>query len=127
MTDSPPSDIVQSQQSGTRENRGVQRIKCRISVAYSLESTPRAAQRIEPFRWGTLEDISERGVCFHARDRFTIHNIITLYLKLSDQSNGIKMLGKIVWMDTTLDEFTRLGVQFIGNLPSDWRRLLGGN
>jgi hypothetical protein len=105
----------------------VQRIKCRISVAYSLESTLRAAQRIEPFRWGTLEDISERGVCFHARDQFSLHNIITLYLKHSDQSNAIKMLGKIDWMDNTLDEFTRLGVQFIGTLPSDWRRLLGGN
>lgn len=127
MTDSPPPDIVQPQQSGTRENRGVQRIKCRISVAYSLEATPHVQHRIEPFRWGTLEDISERGVCFHARDRFTLQNIITLYLKLSDQSNGIKMLGKIVWMDNTLDEFTRLGVQFIGTLPSDWQRLLGGN
>lgn len=103
--------------------RSAERIKLDISIAYSLEAYPPQGRKAQ-YRWGTLIDISERGLCFKAHDRLFVQRIISLYLKLSHQTSGIKMLGKIVWTGTDWDGSTRVGVQFIGTLPSDWRKLI---
>ena len=104
--------------------RTAERIKVEVSVAYSFEDTPQPDQKSAPYHWGTLLDISERGLCFKATDYFFVQRVVRLYLKLSHQTSGIKMLGKILWTATDSDGSTRVGVQFIGTLPADWRKLL---
>jgi len=108
------------------EMRSAERVKLDISIAYSYDPYPQPAKKSDPRRWGTLVDISERGLCFRARDHFFIQRIISLYLKLSHETSGIKMLGKIVWVRPEQDGSSRVGVQFIGTLPSDWQQLVGG-
>ncbi len=107
-----------------RDTRCGPRVKLDISMAYSFETFPQAATKSAPPRWGTLLDISQRGLCFKAHDHFFIQRVISLFLKLSHQTSGIRMLGKIVWTATDWDGATRVGVQFIGTLPSDWHKLV---
>jgi len=109
---------------GDGELRGTERIKLDISIAYSFETFPRHDGKPAPPCWGTLLDISRRGICFKAHDHFFIQRVISLYLKLTHQTSGIKMLGKVIWTATDWDGATRVGVQFIGALPSDWRKLV---
>ena len=107
------------------EARASDRLKLDISVAYSFEIAPRPDGKNPPYRWGTLVDISERGLCFRAPDTFFVQRVISIFLKLSYQTSGIKMLGKVIWTATDWDGSSRVGVQFIGTLPADWRRLVG--
>jgi hypothetical protein len=104
--------------------RSTERVNLDVSVAYSFETYARGERKSPPYRWGSLLNISERGLCFKANDRFPVRQILSLYLKLSDETSGIKMLGKICWTATDWDGSTRIGIQFIGTLPGDWRRLI---
>jgi len=106
------------------ESRVSERVKLDVSIAYSFETSPPKDGKSTPPRWGTLLDLSQRGVCFKAHDHFFVQRVISLYLKLSHQTSGVKMLGKVVWTATDWDSATRVGIQFIGTLPSDWRRLV---
>jgi hypothetical protein len=56
-----------------------------------------------------------------------MHGIISLYLKLSNDSSGIKMLGKIIWTKWLNEEQALVGVKFIGTLPPDWGKLVQGD
>lgn len=107
------------------EPRAADRVRLDISIAYSLATNATSEADSPRYRWGTLVDISERGMCFKAADSFYVQRVISLYLKLSTQTSGIKMLGKVVWTGTDWDGAMRVGVQFIGTLPSDWRKLIG--
>ena len=118
---------AQTAQSAEQEARTVERMKLDISIAYSLSATFAVDEKSPRYRWGTLIDISDRGICFKAADTFFVQRVISLYLKLSTQTSGIKMLGKVVWTGTDWDGAARVGVQFIGMLPSDWRSLVGGD
>jgi len=110
---------------GRKDPRAGERVKVDVSVAYSLEAATRPDQTpSRSYCWGTLLDISERGVSFKGKDNFFVQRMISLRLKLSDQTSGIKMLGKIVWTTEQPDGSTHVGVQFIGTLPSDWRNLI---
>lgn len=105
--------------------RNGERVKLNVSVAYSHDPGSTSPRKKPPtFRWGTLVDIAERGVCFRAGDRFFPDRVLSLQLKLNDQSGGIRMLGKVVWTRIEPEGQAVVGVQFIGMLPSDWRRLL---
>ena len=106
------------------DSRVAERLKLDLSIAYSLEIPRGADEKSSPFRWGTLWDISERGLCFKASDSFFVKRLISLYLKLSHESSGINVLGKVIWTGTEWDGSMRVGVQFIGVLPSDWRKLV---
>ncbi|KPL11448.1 hypothetical protein AMJ85_03600 [candidate division BRC1 bacterium SM23_51] len=108
---------------GRSDSRAAERQKVNLSVAYSLDTVRRTDQKRSPRRWGTLLDISERGLCLKAPDSFFIKRLISLYLKLSHESSGIEVLGKVVWTGSDWDGSTRAGVQFIGTLPSDWQKL----
>jgi len=103
------------------DTRASQRVKATIALGYSFDLT---ASREEDFRRGMLLDISERGLCFRATDLFFVQRLIALFLKLSDQSSGMRILGKSVWTAPDGAGATRVGVQFIGTLPSDWRGCL---
>jgi len=116
---------AQNNLSKTDDLRIAERVKYNISVAYSFDAFPRPDQPSAPYRWGNLLDISERGICFEATDHFFVQRLLSLQLKLTDQTGGIRMLGKITWAKTEKDGSTRVGVQFIGMLPSDWRKLIG--
>ena len=119
----PPGIQNDQPKSDSPESRIAERVKLDVSIAYSLETFRQAQERNSPYRWGTLLDISERGLCFKASDRFFLERLLSLYLKLSHESRGIKMLGKVIWTGNEWDGSTRVGIQFIGTLPSDWRKL----
>ncbi len=117
-------DTGASSQKTEQTNRIIERRKHGVSVAYSLEVDHAHMKKFTHYLFGTLVDISDRGICFKAKDTFAPDNIISLYLKLSDKTDGIKMLGKIIWVKTDQDGYMRVGVKFIGLLPPDWIRLL---
>ena len=104
--------------------RATERVKLEISIAYSFETALLPKHKAAPYSWGTLLDISERGLCFRATDHFFVQRLLSLQLRLSNQTSGIKMLGKIIWTTPEGDGSTRVGIQFIGTLPSDWRKLI---
>ncbi len=107
------------------ELRTVERVPLRISVAYSKDHLPNLRRQISSYRFGRLVDISERGLCFEASDTFQAARILVLYLKLSDQSDGVRMLGKVVWIqDGEASGLSRVGIQFIGTLPPEWREII---
>ena len=108
-----------------KEERRSDRVELNVSVAYSHDVLSPTQQKSPHFRWGTMIDINERGLSLRAPDKFFVQRVIALQLKLSDQSRGIKMLGKVVWAAEEDDGNMRAGVQFIGTLPSDWRDLIG--
>ena len=105
--------------------RAAERTKVDVPIAYSFETRPQKSTAIS-YRWGRLIDISDRGLCFKAADTFVPERLISLQLKLSDQSSGIRMFGKIVWTAPDSEGMTRVGVQFVGKLPSDWHSLVPG-
>jgi hypothetical protein len=107
--------------------RTTDRVKLKISIAYSFETSPQPKHKSIPFRWGMLLDIGACGLCFKATDHFFVQHLLMLQLKLSDQTSGIRILGKIIWTAPEDDGSTRVGVQFIGTLPSDWRKLLSAD
>ena len=113
-----------SSSSRSSDLRASERIERRISIAYSFEVTALPTQKPTPFRFGMLLNVSANGVCFKAKDKFCVQQVIALYLKLTDQTSGIKILGKVLWAETDDDEFVRVGVRLIGALPSDWRALI---
>jgi len=117
-------DTTESPQKVEQSARARERRKHHVSVAYSLEVEHTLGKRFTRYLFGTLVDISDRGICFKAKDAFTPNKMISLYLKLSDKTDGVKMLGKIVWVKPEQDEQMRVGVQFIGLLPPDWIKLL---
>ncbi len=108
----------------SRDSRLSERVDHRISVAYSFEPTALPTQKPTPFRFGMLVNISTQGLCLRAREEFVPDQLLALYLKISDQSNGIKALGKVIWMEEEGDGYERVGIRLIGSLPSDWRRFL---
>jgi len=119
-----PKDGKPESQKGEQSARVRERRQHRVSVAYSMEVEHTIGKKHTHYHFGTLEDISDRGICFKAKDTFATNKIISLYLKLSDKTDGVKMLGKIVWVKPEQDEQMRVGVQFIGLLPPDWIKLL---
>jgi hypothetical protein len=104
--------------------RTIERRKHGVSVAYSIEADHAHTKKFTHYLFGTLVDISDRGICFKAKDSFSPDKIISLYLKLSDKTDGIKMIGKIIWVKPDQDGYMRVGVKFIGLLPTDWIKLL---
>jgi PilZ domain-containing protein len=106
------------------KDRTSSRIKHIVSVAYSQDVQTKPEKKFFSYLFGTLLDISDKGLCFKARGEFNIKNIISLYLKISDESRGIKMLGKVIWLKDSLEGECQIGVKFIGNLPPDWRKLI---
>ncbi len=117
-------NIDSSSPSRSSDLRASERIERRISIAYSFEVTALPTQKPTPFRFGMLLNVSANGVCFKAKDKFCVQQIIALYLKLTDQTSGIKVLGKILWAESDDDDFVRVGVRLIGALPSDWKALI---
>ncbi|GAB4311371.1 MAG: hypothetical protein Kow0059_01380 [Candidatus Sumerlaeia bacterium] len=111
-----------------REGGGLRtttRIEHRVSVGFSPEPyDPRSFKTPPPMRFGQLRNIGQRGLCFDAPGRFQVNQVISLFLRFTNESSGITMLGKIVWLEPQMDGNTRLGVQFIGPLPSNWRQQL---
>jgi len=104
--------------------RAAPRLKHQVSIAYSLDVPKRTEKKIVRYRFGTLMDISERGLCFKVPEDLSNGGVINLYLKLSDDSRGIKMLGKIIWTKQDWNGEMFVGVKFIGMLPQDWRELV---
>lgn len=104
--------------------RTATRVKYSVSLAYSLDIPDQREKKFPRFRFGTLLDISERGICFKANEEFSPHRLMSLYLKLSDDTSGIRMLGKVVWTKKDWDGQSLTGVQFIGTLPPDWREII---
>jgi len=119
-----PKDGKPEPQKSEQSARVRERRQHRVSVAYSMEVEQSLGKRYTHYRFGTLEDISDRGICFKAKDSFAPDKMISLYLKLSDKTDGVKMLGKIVWVKPEQDGQMRVGVKFIGLLPPDWIKLL---
>jgi hypothetical protein len=122
------------QSNAPSEARSRERVFHQVSIGYSTAlSTPSPSVTKTPLRhwFGTLVNISQSGLCFNARGTFDEGQIISLFLKLSDSSSGITMLGKIIWIEQLEVEETapfkdnvRLGVRFIGSLPTDWQKIL---
>jgi hypothetical protein len=108
----------------TTQDRQAQRISHRVSVAYTFDVAVPFRKQPSPYRFGVAIDISERGMCFDATDRFPTGQMILLYLKLSDSTSGIKMLGKIVWAKPHDDDKTRVGIKFVGCLPPEWMNII---
>lgn len=106
------------------ESRVSERYTRRISVAYSFHPSALPTQKPTPFRFGTLLNVSTEGLCIRSADPFCVSQILSLYLKLTDQSNGIKTLGKVVWAEVEGEGTVRAGIRLIGTLPSDWRRFI---
>ena len=104
--------------------RAKKRFAHEVSVAYSLEVEQNIGRKFTRYMFGTLVDISDRGICFKAKDTFASNKVISLYLKLSDKTDGLKMLGKVVWVKPEQDGQARVGVKFIGALPPNWIKLL---
>ncbi len=119
-----PAHLDPSSKSRSADQRASERIEHRISIAYSFEVTALPTEKPTPFRFGMLLNISSTGLCFQARDKFCVQQIVALYLKLSDQTSGIKVLGKVLWAETDNDDFVRVGIRLIGSLPSDWRQFV---
>jgi c-di-GMP-binding flagellar brake protein YcgR len=107
-----------------QQDRSGTRFQQRISIAYSQDVEHKSDKKFTSYRFGRLVDISQRGLCFIARDKFQSPSIINIYLKLSHSSSGLKILGKIVWIRQEPDGQSRLGVQFIGSLPPEWREIV---
>jgi hypothetical protein len=93
-------------------------------VAYSFEPAALPTQKPTPFRFGMLINISTQGLCIRAKEEFVPDQLMALYLKISDQSNGIKALGKVIWVEAEGDGYHRVGIRLIGTLPADWRQFL---
>jgi hypothetical protein len=107
--------------------RASERLKHHVSIAYSLDISKTPEHKSSLYQFGTLLDINERGICFEGSGKFQMHGIISLYLKLSNDSSGIKMLGKIIWTKWLNEERALVGVKFIGTLPPDWVKLVQGD
>jgi len=101
-----------------------ERIARRISVAYSFEPIAASSQKPTPFRFGTLLNVSEQGICIRSHESFCVAQIVSLYLKLTDESSGIKALGKVIWAETEDGGMVRAGIRLIGSLPRDWKRFI---
>ena len=107
-----------------KSKRSSERLLHNVSCAYSLDVVQRPDKKPSPYLFGTLQDISDHGLRFKAPGKFSTQRLISLYLKLTDESKGIKMLGKIVWTRELENNETSVGVKFIGTLPPDWHNLL---
>jgi len=103
------------------------RMKYFVSLAYSLDVCERPQKKLSIYQFGSLLDISGGGVCFRAKGEFAIPSLISIYLKLTKDSSGIKMLGKVIWVKNISDGYTLVGIKFIGSLPLEWIRLIQGN
>jgi hypothetical protein len=106
------------------KDRSGTRLQQRISIAYSQDVDHQPDKKFTSYKFGTLMDISQRGLCFIARDQFQTPGILHIYLKLSHSSSGLKILGKIMWTKPEPEGKTRLGIQFIGILPPEWREIV---
>lgn len=105
--------------------RSSRRLEHRISVAFSPDAyDPNSHTTPPPLRFGQVQNISHSGLCFDAPGRYQLNQVISLYLRLTEDSRGITMLGKVIWMEPQLNGNVRLGIQFIGSLPADWQKLL---
>lgn len=103
------------------------RMKYFVSLAYSLDVSEHPDKKLSIYQFGSLLDISAGGLCFRAKGEFAIPSLIAIYLKLTRDSSGIKMLGKIIWVKDISDGCTLVGVKFIGSLPPEWVQLIQGN
>lgn len=106
------------------DTRSSERYARRISVAYSFQPTAVQTQKPTPFKFGTLLNVSEQGLCIRSADAFAVSQVISLYLKLTDESGGIRTLGKVVWAENEDGGTSRVGIRLIGSLPGDWRRFI---
>lgn len=98
--------------------RSVPRYKHSGSVAYSQNFARGTDKGLALYRFGSIVDISERGLCFKAEDDFDDKNVISFYLKVAEACSPIRILGKIMWMRPENEkQDTKVGVRFIGNLP----------
>lgn len=104
--------------------RASERLKHRVSIAYSLDVSKTPEHKFSLYTFGTLFDINDRGICFEGSGNFQLNGIISLYLKLSNDSSGIKMLGKIIWTKWLNEAQALVGVKFIGTLPPDWVKMV---
>lgn len=102
------------------KNRQVSRLKHQVSIAYSYDLNNWHDKDSASYLFGTLMDISDRGLCFQTADNLNGQKMLSMYLKLSHQTSGIMMLGKVVWIKQEAEGDNRVGVQFIGNLPPQW-------
>jgi hypothetical protein len=107
-----------------RDWRDGHRLKLNIAVAYSFATFPRGDQKEAPSRCGIVLDISERGLCFKAKDHFFVQRTVSLFFNLPDQSSQVQILGKVAWAGTDSDGLTRAGIKFVGNLPPNWRKMV---
>ncbi|MBN1903083.1 PilZ domain-containing protein [Candidatus Sumerlaeota bacterium] len=107
-----------------QKDRSGTRFPQRISIAYSQDVEQKPDKKFTSYKFGTLVDISQRGLCFIAQDEFQTPGILHIFLKLSHSSRGLKILGKIIWLKSEPDGKTRLGIQFIGMLPPEWRDIV---
>jgi len=98
-----------------------------VSLAYSLDVCESPQKKLSIYQFGSLLDISGGGLCFRAKGEFTIPSLISIYLKLTKDSSGIKMLGKVIWVKNISDGYTLVGIKFIGSLPLEWIQLIQGN
>lgn len=112
------------EKSSEQQDRSGTRFQQRISIAYSQDVENKTDKKFTSYKFGTLVDISQRGLCFIARDKFQSPSIINIFLKLSHSSSGLKILGKIMWSRPEPDRKTRVGIQFIGTLPPEWREIV---
>ena len=107
--------------------RASERLKHHVSIAYSFDISKTPEHKFPLYQFGTLIDINERGICFEGNGKFQMNGIISLYLKLSSDSSGITMLGKIIWTKCLNEEQALVGIKFIGTLPPDWVKLVQGD
>ena len=105
--------------------RVADRLQHHVSLAFSLDAGSNPNKKLLIYNFGDLLDISEYGICFKASGKFSPQSLINLYLKLSNETSGIRMLGKIIWVRPDATGNMRIGVRFIGTLPPDWGRLVG--
>lgn len=108
----------------SRRKRTSERVPLKCSVAYSTDIYNQEKKSLPRFLFGDLMDISESGLCMKARRKFPVPSLVSLFLKLSDDSSGIKMLGKTVWAKPEPDGENVVGIKFIGKLPPTWKNIL---
>lgn len=105
--------------------RSSARIEHSVSVGISPEAFDADSYKTPPpIYFGLLQNISQNGLCIDTPGEYQLHQVISLFLRLTQDSSGIMMLGKIIWLEPEQNGKSRLGIQFIGNLPADWKNLL---
>ncbi len=106
-----------------RDQRRSGRLRHNVSLAWCSEIPSRGEKILPRYHFGDLVDISEAGICFRLLGDVPPEGVISLFLKLSTETSGIRMLAKVVWTRAEGADFL-VGAKFIGALPVEWRQIV---